>query len=72
MEKRYSILPALAGALLLLVSCYPGQVTGITELDVVLTTHDDTVTFTSFATYAVLDSVSRVRGFRDCRLRRLY
>ena len=50
----------MAGALLLLVSCYPGEVTSIQQLDVVITAHDDTVTFTSFATYALLDSVVHI------------
>jgi len=60
MEKRWSVLPALAGALLLFVSCYPGEVTSIAQIDVVITTHDDTVTFTNFATYALLDSVVHI------------
>ena len=60
MKKAWSVLPALAGALLLLVSCYPGEVTSIQQLDVVITAHDDTVTFTSFATYALLDSVVHI------------
>ena len=60
MEKRWSVLPALAGALLLFVSCYPGEVTSIAQIDVVVTTHDDTVTFTNFATYALLDSVVHI------------
>ncbi len=60
MEKRWSVLPALAGALLLLVSCYPGDVTSVTELDIVITAHDDTVTFRSFTTYALLDSVVHI------------
>ena len=59
MEKRWSVLPALAGAWLL-VSCYPGEVTNVAELDIVVTTHDDTVTFTSFTTYALLDSVVHI------------
>ena len=60
MKKRWSVLPALAGALLLLASCYPGEVTSVQQLDVVVTTHDDTVTFTNFATYALLDSVVHI------------
>ncbi len=59
MKKRWSVLPVLAGAWLL-VSCYPGEVTSIAELDIVVTAHDDTVTFTSFSTYALLDSVVHI------------
>ena len=57
MEKRWSILPALAGALLTVSSCYPGDVTNIQQLDVVVTAHDETVDFTSLSTYVLLDSV---------------
>ncbi len=60
MKKRWSILPAFAGILLGLASCYPGEVTSIQQLDVVVTAHDDTVTFTSFTTYALLDSVVHI------------
>ena len=60
MKKRWSVLPAFAGTLALLVSCYPGELTNVAELDIVVTAHDDTVTFTSFVTYALLDSVVHV------------
>ncbi len=60
MKRLWSALPALAGASLLLVSCYPGDVTSVAQLDVVVTTHDDTVTFSSFRTYALLDSVVHI------------
>jgi len=60
MEKKWSVLPVLAGALLLFVSCYPGSPTNVAELDIVVTAHDDTVTFTSFTTYALLDSVVHI------------
>ena len=60
MKKKWSVLPALAGASLLLASCYPGEVTSLGELDVVITAHDDTVTFTSFTTFALLDSVVHI------------
>ena len=60
MKKKWSVLPALPGTLLLFVSCYPGEVTSVAQLDVVVTTHDDTVSFTSFATYALLDSVVHI------------
>jgi hypothetical protein len=57
MKKRWYALPALAGFLLTLTSCYPGDVTNIQQLDLVVTTHDETVDFTSFSTYVLLDSV---------------
>ena len=60
MEKRWSVLPALAGALLLFASCYPGGVTSVDQLDVALTAHDDTVNFQSFTTYFLLDSVVHI------------
>ncbi len=60
MEKRWSVLPVLAGALLLFASCYPGEVTSVAQLDVVLTAHDDTVNFQSFTTYLLLDSVVHI------------
>ena len=60
MKKRWSALPAFAGAVLLLVSCYPGDVTNIQQLDVVVTTHDDSVSFSTFSTYVVLDSVVHI------------
>jgi hypothetical protein len=50
----------MAGALLLFVSCYPGDLTSVSQIDVVVTAHDDTVTFTNFATYALLDSVVHI------------
>jgi len=45
------------GLLLWLPACYPGDPTSVTQLDVVLTTHDSTVSFGSFTTYAMPDSV---------------
>ncbi len=60
MEKKWSVLPVLAGAVLLFASCYPGEVTSIAQIDVVITTHDDTVNFQSFSTYLLLDSVVHI------------
>ncbi len=60
MEKRWSVLPVLAGALLLFASCYPGELTSVDQLDVALTAHDDTVNFQSFTTYFLLDSVVHI------------
>ena len=47
----------VAGGLGALVACYPGTVTNIEQLDVVVTLHNDTVTFTGRSTLAVIDSV---------------
>ena len=60
MEKRWSVLPVLAGALLLFASCYPGEVTNIAEIDIVVTTHDDTVNFQSFTTYDLYEMVVHI------------
>ena len=60
MKKKWSVLPAFAGISLGLMSCYPGEVTDIQQLDVVVTSHDDTVSFSSFVTYALLDSVVHI------------
>ena len=60
MKKRWSTLSALAGTLLGLTACYPGSVTDVQQLDLVITTHDETVVFTSFSTYALLDSVIHI------------
>ncbi len=60
MQKRWSVLPVLAGALLLFASCYPGDVTSISEIDIVVTTHDDTVNFQSFTTYDLYDMVVHI------------
>ena len=60
MQKRWYALPALAGALLTVSSCYPGGATNVQQLDIVVTTHDETVDFTSFTTYALLDSVVHI------------
>jgi hypothetical protein len=60
MEKKWSVLPASAAALLLFVSCYPGEVTSIAQIDVVITTHDDTVSFASFTTYDLYDEVVHI------------
>ncbi len=59
-KKRWFALPALAGALLTVSSCYPGEVTNLQQLDLVITAHDETVTFSSFSTYVLLDSVVHV------------
>ena len=60
MKKKWYALPALAGALLTGASCYPGEVTSIQQLDLVVTVHDSTVDFTSYTTYALLDSVVHI------------
>lgn len=48
------------GLLLWLPACYPGDPTSIAQLDVVITTHDSTVSFGSFTTYAMPDSVVHI------------
>ena len=60
MKKTWSILPVFVGILLGLMSCYPGDVTNVQQLDLVATSHDDTVSFSSFRTYALLDSVVHI------------
>jgi hypothetical protein len=60
MRKRWYTIPALAGVLLTVSSCYPGGATDVQQLDLVVTTHDETVDFTSFITYALLDSVVHI------------
>ena len=60
MKKRWPVLPAFAGIWLGLVSCYPGHPTNIQQLDLVVTAHDDTVSFSRFGTYVVLDSVVHI------------
>ena len=64
MKKRWYALPALAGALVAFTSCYPGDVTNIQQLDLVITTHDETVDFTTLDTYVLLDSVVHI-DFED-------
>ncbi len=59
-KKKWFALPALAGTLLTVSSCYPGEVTDLQQLDLVITVHDETVTFSSFSTYVLLDSVVHV------------
>ncbi len=60
MKKKWYAFPALAGALLAVSSCYPGEVTSVQQLDIVVTVHDETVDFTSYTTYALLDSVVHI------------
>ena len=47
----------VAGGLAALAACYPGTVTSIEQLDVVVTLHNDTVDFNGRSTLAVIDSV---------------
>ena len=60
MKKRWYAIPALAGAMLTVSSCYPGGATNVQQLDLVVTAHDETVDFTSLSTYVLLDSVVHV------------
>jgi hypothetical protein len=64
MKQRWYTFPALAGALVAFTSCYPGEVTSIQQLDLVVTVHDETVDFTSLDTYVLLDSVVHI-DFED-------
>jgi hypothetical protein len=41
-------------------ACHPGEPTDVTELDAVVTTHDDTVNFASIGTFVMPDSVVEI------------
>ncbi len=60
MKKTWSILPVFAGILLGLMSCYPGDVTNVQHLQLVVTSRDYTVSYSRFSTYVVLDSVVHI------------
>ena len=46
----------LAG-LLLFAACYPGEITSVGQMDMVVTTHDAAVNFASYETFAIPDTV---------------
>jgi hypothetical protein len=48
------------GVALALASCYPGDVTDVSQLDVVITAHDDKADFKAFSTFALPDTVIEV------------
>lgn len=50
----------MAGVLMGLGACHPGDVTSISQLDLVVTVRDSTTDFTSLSTYFLLDSVVHI------------
>ncbi len=60
---RAPLVGALAGLALVIAACYPGDVSTVSELDVVATVHDSTVDFSTFSTFAIPDTV--VQLFED-------
>jgi hypothetical protein len=50
------------GVALALASCYPGDVTDVSQLDVVITVHDQKADFKAFQTFALPDTVIEVVG----------
>jgi hypothetical protein len=42
--------------------CYPGEIEGVAEADLVLTAYDPTAPFESYSTYAMPDTIIRVDG----------
>jgi hypothetical protein len=59
---RYLALAAGLGVALTLASCYPGDVTDVSQLDVVITAHDQKADFTAFSTFSLPDTVIEVVG----------
>lgn len=43
-------------------ACYPGEIEGVGEVDLVVTAYDPAVSFGSFATYVMPDTIIRVDG----------
>jgi hypothetical protein len=60
--RRALAIAAGLGAALALASCYPGDVTDVSQLDVVITVHDQKADFTAFRTFALPDTVIEVIG----------
>jgi hypothetical protein len=56
---------ALVGFAAALPACYPGEVTNLSQLDVVVTLHADTVDFTQFNSIAIIDSIIHLRDPDD-------
>ncbi|MCZ6915343.1 MAG: DUF4136 domain-containing protein [Gemmatimonadetes bacterium] len=50
----------MAGVLLGLTACHPGEVSSISQLDLVVTLHDEMTDFTTLQTYFLLDSVVHI------------
>jgi hypothetical protein len=54
---RYGVIVLLTGALAVMASCYPGEITDVSELDTVATLYDNTYNFSANSTYWMPDSV---------------
>jgi hypothetical protein len=52
----FGLIASVTGA----TACHPGEPTDVTELDAVITTHDDTVNFASILTFVMPDSVVEI------------
>jgi len=61
-RARCAALGSVMAVLLAAGACYPGQIQGVDEPDVVLTVFDSSAAFGSFTTYAMPDTVIRVDG----------
>jgi hypothetical protein len=61
-RARCAALGSVMAVLLAAGACYPGQIQGVDEPDVVLTVFDSSAAFGSFGTYAMPDTVIRVDG----------
>jgi len=59
---RFWKLPALLTILLMMWSCYPYSTTNVDDYDVVVTTFDKDVNFSSFKTFSMPDSVVKLKG----------
>ena len=55
----------LLGLAVLTAACYPGDVTNVEQVDVVITTPDEDVDFASYQTYAMPDTVVHITGDDD-------
>ena len=58
--RRLLAVAAGLGVALALASCYPGDVTDVSQLDVVITAHDKAVNFGDYQTYALPDTVIEI------------
>lgn len=57
---RRALLWGIAIALVAGAACYPGEIEGVGEVDLVVTAYDPGASFGSFATYAMPDTIIRV------------
>jgi hypothetical protein len=60
--RRLLVAAAGLGVALALASCYPGEVTDVSQLDVVITAHNENVNFGDFQTFALPDTIIEVVG----------